>query len=96
MCSSVDPEVLDVYAYISSLLHKDTCVQPLPLYSKIAWLVAAALNRLICRKSKEWTQGDMSEVKRGKTLALENYQQPKKSGLSDLVLDIEEPLESTL
>jgi len=38
----------------------------------------------------------MGEERRGKTLALENYQQPKKSDLSDLALAIEEPLESTL
>lgn len=38
----------------------------------------------------------MGEVRRGKTFALENYQQPKKTDLSDLALDIEEPLESTL
>lgn len=50
----------------------------------------------VSRKSKEWTRGDMGEPRRGKTLALENYQQPKKSDLSDLALAIEEPLESTL
>lgn len=70
-------------AQISSLWHKAACIQPLPLQTKLPWLMAAALVRLLFPERAKGHKGAWMRHRRERHLLWKITGSQKKTALLD-------------